>query len=167
MKKLLLILFVLFSFSLCAQIDTTTPPFKRFPTFPPAKFLLSDSLTVFTKENISSNKAVLFMLFSPDCSHCQKSTEEIIANKENLKDIVLILVTVQSIEKMREYILKYKLDDISNLIVGKDIHYITPVFYNIRNFPFFALYNLKGDLIDGREGSLGITQILEIFEKHK
>ena len=90
MKKLLLILFVLFSFSLCAQIDTTTPPYKRFPTFPPAKFLLSDSLTVFTKENILSNKAVLFMLFSPDCSHCQKSTEEIIANKEKLKDIQLL-----------------------------------------------------------------------------
>jgi len=107
------------------------------------------------------------MLFSPDCSHCQKSTEEIISFKENLKDIQIIMVTVQSIDKMREFISHYKLDEIPNIVVGKDIHYVTPVFYGIRNFPFFALYNKKGELIVGKEGSLGIEQIVQIFKKNE
>ena len=104
------------------------------------------------------------MLFSPDCSHCQKSTEEIISFKEKLKDIQIIMVTLQSIDKMREFISTYKLNEISNIIVGKDILYITPVFYGIRNFPFFALYNKKGELIVGREGTLGMEQVVEIFK---
>jgi thioredoxin-related protein len=162
----IIILSVFFCLPAIAQRDTTTPPFKRFPTFPPAKLLLSDSATVFTKEKIGSNKAVFIMLFSPDCSHCQKSTEEIIEHKEQLRDIQIIMVTLQSIEKMREFIATYNLNNLPNLVVGKDINYITPVFYNIKNFPFFALYNKKGKLIDGIEGSLEIPQIIEIFKKH-
>jgi len=167
MKHFLSILFIVACFSAQGQVDTTTPPYKRFPALPPIQILLSDSTTLFTKADLKENKPLLLMVFSPECSHCQHETEEMIAHKNEMKDIQIVLITMYPFDKMRGFISKYKLDELSNVVVGRDINYFTPGFYNIRNLPFMAMYDKKGQLIGGFEGSLSIPEVIQVFNAVK
>jgi thioredoxin-related protein len=164
-----LILVLMMQLFICAsaQIDTTTPPYKRFPTVPPFHILLADSSTVFTKEGLKPGKAVLIMVFSPECSHCQHETEELVVHREELKNVQVVMVTFDMFSKMKNFISTYQLNDMPNVTVGKDLYNTLPAFYSMRNLPFLAMYRKNGELIQGFEGSMGITKIIEIFRQNK
>jgi thiol-disulfide isomerase/thioredoxin len=167
MKNILLVFgFVFFFFSGFAQSDSAKlPPFQRFPTLPPIQILLSDSSTIYTKAQISNGKPVLFMIFSPDCSHCQHETEEMITHMDELKDVQIVMITFHPLWMMKDFIVNYGLDKFSNIVVGKDVYYITPGFFDIHNIPYLAMYNKKGDLIKGFEGALPIARVIEILKE--
>ena len=165
MKKwVLCILMTCFSFSLFAQLaDTALAPYKRFPTLPPLQILLGDSATKYTKADLPRKKPVLLMLFSPDCSHCQHTAEEMLQFKDQLKDIHIVMATLHPISQMNAFVEKYRLKELPNLVVGRDIYYLMPSFYGIKNLPYLAFYNKKGGLIMGFEGSMSMEKILKQF----
>lgn len=167
MKYFIFLFSSILSLSAMGQQDTLQPPFKRFPTLPPIQLLLGDSVTKYTKKDFPSRKPVLIMLFSPDCSHCQHTAEEMQQYKEDLKDIQIVMATMHSITEMNEFVKKYKLNELKNVVTGKDIYYILTPFYGIKNLPYLAMYNKKGNLILGFEGSMSIQKVLETFKANK
>jgi thioredoxin-related protein len=166
MKKWILsLLIVCISFALHAQVaDTALAPYQRFPTLPPIQILLGDSTTKYTKEDLPRKKPVLLMLFSPDCSHCQHTAEEMLAKKDQLKDIHIVMATLHPINQMNAFVEKYKLKQLPNVVVGRDMFYLMPSFYGIKSLPYLAFYNKKGQLIKGFEGSMSIEKILQQFQ---
>lgn len=164
MRFLFLLLLVAINSALMAQADTIQPAYKRYPTLPGLQLLLPDSVTKYTKEAIPKKKQVLLMLFSPDCEHCQHEAEQIAANKEAFKDKHILMVSTFPIFRIKEFAEKYGVAKMENVVVAKDPYYLLVSFYAIRNFPFMALYNKKGDLIETHEGSIGIDKILQAFK---
>lgn len=157
------LLFVLPSFS---QTEVKPePPYNRFPSVPPFKLLLTDSSTIFTKETLSNKKATMIMLFSPDCDHCQHETEQIIKHKNALEKVQIVMATIAPFDKMLAFYNRYDLKRFDNIIMGREINYVLPTFYNIRNFPFLAFYNKKKELISVFEGSMPIEKIVEELKK--
>lgn len=149
-----------------AQNDSLPPPpYKRFPAPPPFKLLLADSTTWFTKDDLPRKKAVLVIVFSPDCEHCKQETEEIIRHIDKFRKITIVMATPAPFGKMKEFFTQYNLQRFNNIIVGRDDSYLLPVFYNIRNFPFLAFYDKKGSLTGVFEGSLPVEQLLAKFDK--
>ena len=167
MKYLLFLSFLVTGIAARPQTDFTIPPYKRFPTLPPIQLLLGDSLTKYTKDNIPAKKPVLVMLFSPECSHCQHTAEEMYENKENLKDIQIIMATIFPLYEINDFMAKYKLDELENVVAGKDIYFLLPPFFDVKNFPYLAMYNKKGDLIMGFEGSMPVEKIISVFKENK
>ena len=145
--------------------DAPQPPYKRFPSVPPFKILLTDSSTYFTKENLDKKKSVMFMLFSPDCEHCQHEMEEIIKNIKSFDKTQLVLSTTRDFDQMREFYQQYGLDRFGNIIVGKDEAYMLPVFFGIHNLPFLAFYNRKKELISVFSGAMPIEKVIEELKK--
>ena len=166
MKYLISFCFLISCLTLAAQ-NTSEPPYKRFPTLPPIQLLLGDSVTKYTKQNIPEKKQVLVMLFSPDCNHCQQTAEEMYKNKAALKDIHIVMATVLSLYEMNAFMKKYKLNQMTNVVAGKDVYFLLPPFYAIKNFPYMAMYNKKGNLIMGFEGSMGIDKVIKVFKDNK
>lgn len=163
---LLFLALALFSISGLAQNDSTSvPPYQRYPTLPPIKILLSDSSTIYTKAEIPTGKPVLVMIFSPDCSHCQHETEELIAHMDELKNDEILMITYHPLYMMKDFITNYGLSKYPNIVVGKDIYYITTGFYDVHNIPYLAMYDKKGKLIEGFEGSLPIPKVIDILNK--
>jgi thioredoxin-related protein len=168
MRKILRTLLVVLLFSpifSAAQADSLTPPYLKHPTLPPINLLMADSLTHFTKANIPSKTKVLLMLFSPDCSHCQHTAQELHKYKDELKDIQVIMATMHSLADMRKFITTYKLDSLENVKVGRDIYYFMASFYSVHNLPFMAFYNKKGKLISVFEGSMPIPKVIALFKE--
>jgi thioredoxin-related protein len=162
--RIVLILGLLFPFFAAAQADTLTPPYLKHPTLPPFDLLMADSVSHFTKANLPAKSKVLLMIFSPDCSHCQHTAEELSRYKEDMKDITVVMATIHPITDMRKFIEKYKLDSLENVKPGKDVYYLLPSFYSVRNLPFMAFYNKKGKLISVFEGSMSIPKVIRLFK---
>ena len=67
--KTFIAFFVFVQISMLAFAQQTDPPYKRFPTAPPLKLLLTDSTTIFTDKELKKNTPLFFILFSPDFEH--------------------------------------------------------------------------------------------------
>jgi len=163
-----LFILCLFSSTLSfAQNEPLEAPYKRFPTLPPLQLLLGDSATTYTKNSLQKNKPTLVMLFSPDCSHCQQTATDLPLFTKRLKGIQIVMATVHGITPMNEFIKKYKLNEIPDLVVGKDMYFLLPPFFAVKNFPYHAFYDKKGKLISVFEGSMPLMQIVTEFKKGK
>ena len=165
MKFLILFCLLVISLSGFSQVDSTLPPYKKYPTVPPFQILLSDSSTMYTKAKLPQKKPVFVIVFSPECSHCQHDTEELIARKDELKDVQIVMITMHPLWMMNEFIEKYKLKELDNVVVGRDLYYIMPSFFDMHNLPFIALYDKNGDLVPGSERAGGIGGIIEMLKK--
>ncbi|MEI9808269.1 MAG: redoxin domain-containing protein [Bacteroidota bacterium] len=166
MQKLFLGLILLMATAdLHAQKDSIiAPPYKRFPTVPPFKLLKPDSVSVFTKADLKKNKAVLVMIFSPECDHCQHETEEIVKRIDDFKNIQIVMATTWPLQMMNSFVTKYGLAQFKNITIGQDTEFMLPSYYNIGNMPFLAFYDKKGNLIDVFEGNLPVEKVLAKFE---
>jgi len=161
--KTAITLFVFVQLSLTTFAQQTEPPYKRFPTVPPLKLLLSDSSTIFTDKHLKKNTPLFFFLFSPDCEHCQKETEELIDKIDSFKNIEIVMATFMPVDKMKAFYDNYKLNRFSNITVGHDMQNILATYYRISYTPFLAFYDKKGNLIEGVQGALPLTKVLEYF----
>lgn len=166
MKKTLLLLCLLTVWlGVWAQTDSTAAPYKRFPVLPPIQILLGDSATRFTKEGLKK-KTTLLMLFSPDCSHCQHETEELVKNRDLLKDLQIVMITFHPLWQMNAFVEQYRVRELPDVVVGKDIYTLLPSFYDLRNLPFHALYNKKGNLVYASDGSLPLEKLLQLVKEN-
>ncbi len=140
------------------------PPYKRFPTIPPFDLLQIDSSTHLTRDNILKKHNTLIMFFSPDCPHCQHQTEDILAFIEKLKDVQIVMATYQPFEEMVGFYQKYQLAKYSNIKLGRDVHFFLPPYFKMKNLPYLALYDKKGNLLTTFEGNQTMDKILEAFD---
>jgi thioredoxin-related protein len=165
MKKIVafIVAISIFHSSFC-QPDSIQPLYKRFPTPPPFKLLLTDSSSIFTDKDLKKNMPVLIMVFSPDCEHCQHHAEEMINNREKFKNIQIVMASVYPISKLKEFYIHYQLDKMDHLTIGQDREFILGTFYKMKSMPFLAFYDKKGKLIDVFEGALPVDKILIKFQ---
>ncbi len=75
------------------------------------------------------------------------------------------MATLHSVSQMNAFAETYGLKAMPNVVLGKDVYFILPSFYSIRNLPFMALYKANGDLIQTVEGSLPIENVIGLFKK--
>jgi thioredoxin-related protein len=167
MKRSFILIFTFISLLSVGQEKVTTPPYKRFPALPAMQILLGDSTTRYGKDDFPKKKAVLLMLFSPDCEHCQHTAKELCKFKEEIKDIHIVMATLTSVSRMNEFVAEYKLNELPNVVVGRDFQHFMPSFYDIKRMPFMAFYNKKGDLIEVFEGAMPLERMMMIFKRAK
>ena len=106
---------------------------------------------------------MLLMYFSPDCDHCKKQVEEMLKRMDELKDVQIVMATYQPMDHLAFFEKKYQLSKYKNILSGRDTKYILPPFFKMRNMPYLALYNRKGNLITTFVGNVGVDKILAQF----
>jgi thiol-disulfide isomerase/thioredoxin len=142
-------------------------PFQRFPTIPPFRLLKLDSSSYLTKEDVKKGRRTIIMFFSPDCEHCKHQTENILADFKDFKDIQIVMATYQPFEEMKEFNAHYRMFEHPNVMMGRDEKFFLPPFYKIRNLPYLALYDKKGNLVTTFEGTQKTETILDAFAEKK
>lgn len=167
MKKILpLFLLLGLAFrSVAQQNPLPDAPYKKHPFFPPAKLLLPDSSSWFTKADLPKKKPVMLVLFNPKCEHCQHETRELVAQIDRYKGIQIVMATTAPFEDMKKFREEYGLSGLSNVTVGWDNSFFLPVYFDIHNLPFHAFYNKKGELISVFNGSMTVEKTLAELEK--
>jgi thioredoxin-related protein len=163
MKSFFAIVLLLSSHALFAQKDSIAPGYLRNPTVPPFRLLQVDSSSYFTKADLKKKKAVLIILFDPSCEHCKHETEAILNNIDSFKNVEIVMATNASFDKMKEFYEHFGLANVRNIHVGIDYQTILAPFYMIRNLPYLAMYDRKGNLISTFEGTMKIEKLVAMF----
>ncbi|NML20973.1 redoxin domain-containing protein [Pseudoflavitalea sp. G-6-1-2] len=153
---------LLMQWAAAQNIQKPEPPYKRFPSVPPIQLQQLDS-SMLTKDKLKKQPLIL-MFFSPTCDHCQHQIEEMVKNMDKLSQYQIVLASYSPKEEMEDFYKDYKLANYSNIKMGRDIKYLLPPFYDIRNLPYLALYNKKGDLITTFEGNVKVAKLLEALK---
>lgn len=138
-------------------------PFEKFKSLPPFELTGLDGKK-FKRDNLPKNKGTILMFFSPDCHHCLLQMDWMKEAKEQLKGFNFVLATYQPLETLQGFHKTYKLEEWKNIYIGRDDKYFLPPYFRIKNLPFLALYDKKGQLISVFEGNTKTDLILTAFK---
>jgi len=158
----LFILSILTTMTLSAQenIDPDAP-FLKDKNIPEFTLNLTTG-KLFNNTQIPKTKYTCFILFSPDCPHCQEEAVELTKHADKFKSIFFIWSSYKEMADIKAFATKYGLDKQSNVIVGRDPEYTIPVFFRPRLVPFVAIYT-KGQLLKVFEQGVKVPELLKII----
>lgn len=143
MKKIIAIFFTLIPALAFLQpsTDATAPYFQNIG-YPNLKLRLTDSTTIYTKENLPTDKTVVIIFFSPECEHCQAEATALSQKKDSLQNIFMVWNAnmVDDFSHVKEFYYKYGLNNLSNIVLGKEVDYYLPLHYRIEITPYAVVY---------------------------
>lgn len=160
-----LISFLLFFGTACsasAQVDSL-PIYKRFPTVPPFKIITLPDSSVFSKDDLKKNKAVIIMVFSPDCEHCQRATKDLQAHAALFKKVQIIMASPLDYTILKKFYDAYNIAAYPNIKMGRDGSYFFGSFFKITFYPSIFVYDKKGNFVQRFEGDVSFAKIAELL----
>ena len=161
MKKLLFF-FCLILAAGCTNAQTYTPP----ATIPPYHILTTDSVYV-TPANLKSNKPVVIIYFSPDCSHCQHLMYELKPQMKAIKNVQVVMITfVQQIKAIQVFARDFDLKKYPNFTVGTEGYtYVVQKYYQVRTTPFIALYDKNHKMVKYFDKAPKVDELVAAIKK--
>ena len=162
MKRISVSIFILCLSQFCfSQADSTKPVYLRFPTIPLFTIYKASDSTAFTREDLQKKKSTVFIIFSPDCEHCQHETEALIGNIDKFKDAQIVMIDYLPHEEMVKFYNDYKIANYPLITMGRDAKFFFPIFFHIQSLPAIYVYDKKGKFKQAFEGSVKIDKIAE------
>jgi thiol-disulfide isomerase/thioredoxin len=146
-----------------SPIDTI-PPYQKNKAMPEFRLLQTDS-TWLTKKDLPTYEYTAIIYFSPECSHCQYEATEIVKKVDSLKNILFIWASYRDFEDIKKFYYKYKLNQFSNMKVGRDPKYLIPSFYQVKFTPFVALYNKQKEFLKAWDMGVEMPELIEFIYK--
>jgi len=167
MKHLLtLVLSVLFLTQIQAQESTVDPnaPYLKEKKIPFFSLVGVDGKEI-TNKQIPKSKFVCFIIFSPDCSHCEKEAADLNKYADKFKNVVFVWDSYRDMELIKKFAEKYNLVNRPNVLIGRDPNYMLPTFFRPRMTPFMAIY-LKGTLLKVYEQGADVFELAKLIESN-
>jgi thioredoxin-related protein len=160
LKKIILYILVVLTGKMAyAQADTSLL-YIKYPDVPPFTVTKVPDSSKFTKADLQKKKAVMIMIFSPDCDHCQHEVKEILEKIELFKDAQILLVSHLDYHYIKTFYEEYNVASYPGITIGWDPSYFLGTFYNTRFLPAIFLYNKKGKFLKAFDGSVPVEKIV-------
>ncbi len=159
-RKIFILVIILFTAQLSfSQADSAKPVYLRFPSIPQFTIYKASDSTKFTREDLQKNKSTVFIMFSPDCEHCQHETKALIENIDKFKKAQIVMVEYLSFEQMVKFYKDYKIENYPNIIMGRDAKFFLPIFFKVESLPAIYVYDKKGKFKKAFSGSVKMDKI--------
>lgn len=140
-RNIVLFVFVIFCFISVRAQNTEAKPLAPFDI----TLINNKNLRAF---EIKKNEPLMLMYFSPDCDHCKELTTEILKSAKTFGSKQLIMITYFPIADVKKFANDLSIQNYPNIKIGTEgMTLIVQKHYNIRTFPFVALYNKTGKLV--------------------
>ncbi len=121
--------------------------FSQGRKLPPFKILQGDG-KLFRAQDLPVGKPIIIIYFSPECEDCQEFTEAMLSRMDDFWNASIAMITYLPVQSVAQFVKKYKLNIYPNIFVGTEGNaFIVRYYFNIKRFPFVALFNKDGTLI--------------------
>jgi hypothetical protein len=149
--KTRVILAILCLVKLCA---CKTDPLASMPSF---SYRMADSVSIAYSKDIPDDKPIVLIHFEADCTDCQRTTDSLLQNMEQLKNTRFYFLSTERFSQVTLFRKYYKLDQYSNITVGQDFAHFLPTHFKTPVTPYIALYNSNKDLVGMYKGKPNIS----------
>jgi thioredoxin-related protein len=117
--------------------------------------------SAFYTENLPNDKAVIIILFSPECEHCQQLTKELTEQAHRYKKTHFVMATTLPADKMAAFYKQYRIDQFRNITMGRDVLFFFSRYYQSHYLPMVAVYNRNRELKRVYDGTITPAQLFE------
>ncbi|WP_300684928.1 thioredoxin fold domain-containing protein [Chryseobacterium sp.] len=121
----------------------------------------------FTQENLAHGQTKIIIYFSPGCHFCHAEAKELSKNKHTAKDIQWIWVASEPLNEIKEFAVKYKLDQQTDIFWCHDEMAILYQKLAISSVPYFLIYDKKNHLIKRNPGAIKLDKLINSFDERK
>ncbi|MBC7722973.1 MAG: redoxin domain-containing protein [Pedobacter sp.] len=171
MKNLFIALFLIITIPGIGYNQTnydTLPPYLKTKAMPIFKLLdcnsTKDDSVWISNKSLPTNRPIVFVYFSPECSHCEYETEEIKKHMDSLSNAFFIFVSYHPLEKIKEFYDKYGLAKYPNIRVGRDPKYFIPSFFRVEFTPFVGVYNRNQSFVKAYKSGADMNELIELVQ---
>ena len=143
-----------------SQADSVKSPiYLRFPFIPQFSLYTAPDSTKFTRDNLTKKKPTVFIIFSPDCDHCQNETKALTANISKFKNAQIVMIEYLPYDTMMHFYRDYKIANYPQIVMGRDSKFFFPPFFDVKSLPAIYVYDKKGRFKKAFAGSVKIDTI--------
>lgn len=129
---------------------------EAMPSF---NVLLTDSTTYFNSKRLEDGKATVLFLFGAYCLYSSEQMQEIIDDKEKLKDINILAFNNTTFADTKTFSNHFELSNYSNIIVGYDYSNYFSDYFEAPGYPYIAIYGKDRKLKKAFVGKVYSNQI--------
>lgn len=129
---------------------------KKMPAF---SYLTLEN-KIFTNENLEEGKPTLFIYFNSECDFCNHEAEMVKENIEQLKEIEVVFISYEPIEKIKPFATKFKLLNHANIYFLSDSKISFATTFDVKSMPCLVFYDKDNNLIEKIKGQVKIETVL-------
>ena len=118
---------------------------------------------VFTQESLVQSTPTLFIYFNSECDFCNHEAEMVQQNIEQLKDIQVVFISYEPVEKIKQFATKFNLLHHANISFLSDSKITFATTFDVKSMPCLVLYDKDNNLIEKIKGQVKIETVLEKF----
>jgi thioredoxin-related protein len=148
-----------------AAVKNPSPSIQNIPAF----HILSKDSVYLTNANLKKGKAVMFVYFSPDCSHCQRLMYELKPDIKEFKNIQIVLVTftqINMLKMLKEFHRDYIFAAQPNVLMGTEYpDYRLQRYYSVATTPYIAIYGRNGKLVEAFDKVPKIPELIAAVKR--
>jgi len=146
----------LISFPAFCQKDSAAQPapYLQYPTIPAFTLYTAPDSSAFTREDLKKNKNTIFIVFSPDCSHCQNEAKMITENIRQFKNTQFVMLTYLPYEEMMAFYKVFRIYNYPQITMGRDTKFFFPIYFGVKNLPSIYIYDKNGRFKKSFEGDV-------------
>jgi hypothetical protein len=124
--------------------------------------MLHDGKSIVNPRKIVKGRKAVMVFFDPYCPHCRDQIREIITHKVEIDDIIFFFITSFPNSQMEAFIKEFSLDEYSNIIVGRDVHFQLEDYFKIKAVPYVAIYGEDMKLKHTHAGGMKFVEIIKL-----
>jgi thioredoxin-related protein len=119
-------------------MNNTSMEGTPMPTF---NLLKTDSKTIVSTNYGSNNKAIVFILISPSCPHCNAVIKDVTKHISTLSKIQFFIISPFPMEEIKALDKQYQLNKYKNVTIARDSEFFFQNYFKVKGVPFIAVYN--------------------------
>ncbi|MEO6150394.1 MAG: hypothetical protein ABIN95_06180 [Mucilaginibacter sp.] len=138
---------------------------QNIQNIPPFRILTTDSVYV-TQTILKKNKPVMFIYFSPDCTHCTKFLDELKPHLKELSKFQIVMVTWIKYAAVKPFYDKMGYSAYKNITMGTEgDDLLVQQYFQIKDTPYVAIYNQSGKLVKTFDKPEKVDELLATAKK--
>ena len=83
---------------------------------------------------------------------------------DKLKDVQILMFTYLPYNEMMDFYKNYRLNRFKNITVARDAAFFFPVYFKVKNFPSFYIYDKNRNFKKFLEGDVSVDKIIQALK---
>jgi thiol-disulfide isomerase/thioredoxin len=139
MNNLKLIFKVLLSFFIF--VNSVFSQENNTVSFPDFSILKMDSSSFFTHKDLKDSLNTVFINFSPNCDHCERTIKSILQNHQKITNTQFILTSFEDFSSILKFYTENKIETYSNIYMGQEIDFTLTRQIKYSSFPCLVFFD--------------------------
>lgn len=155
-----IIIFSVLLYKIVTKINSKKEIEKSIQHIPEFSYYDSQGKT-FNNQNLKNDASVVFIYFNSECDFCETEAEMIKSNLEKFKEVQLIFISSEKLNKIKTFAENHRLNNSANIHFLQDKQSTFTSTFDVTGLPTVVIYNKQKELVEKIKGQVKIDHILQ------